>query len=166
MAAPMSYAVNGVQYVAVQVGYGGGAITVGPTPPSSAALKYQNVNRIIVFKLDGGPVPAPPVLPEEPFPKPPPRMGNPASLKAGEIKFVQECSRCHVLGPSITPDLRKLSPAMHQLFKDIVLRGAVAPTGMERFDDLLSEADADDIHAYIIDEGWKAYQEQQSTRAH
>jgi quinohemoprotein ethanol dehydrogenase len=166
MAAPMTYAVDDVQYVAVQVGYGGGAITVGPTPPSSAALKYQNINRIIAFKLDGGAVPAPPLLADEPFPKPPPRMGNAASVKAGEIKFVEECSRCHVLGPSITPDLRKLSAGMHQLFKDIVLRGAAAPTGMERFDDLLSETDADDIHAYLIDESWKAYQAQRSKHAH
>jgi hypothetical protein len=27
------------------------------------------------------------------------------------------------------------------LFKDIVLHGAVAPAGMERFDDILSETD-------------------------
>jgi len=49
-------------------------------------------------------------------------------------------------------------------FKDIVLHGAVAPTGMERFDDLLSESDADNIHAYLIDESWKAYLAQQSQR--
>jgi quinohemoprotein ethanol dehydrogenase len=166
MAAPMTYAVNGEQYVAVQVGYGGAAITVGPTPPSSAALKYQNINRIIAFKLDGAAVPMPPLLPDEPFPKPPPRMGSQAAIRAGEVKFVAECSRCHELGPSITPDLRKLSLGMHLAFKDIVLRGAVAPTGMERFDDLLTETDADNIHAYLVDEAWKAYQLQQSARAH
>jgi quinohemoprotein ethanol dehydrogenase len=166
MAAPMTYAVHGEQYVAVQVGYGGAAMTVGPTPPSSAALKYQNVNRIIALKLDGGAVPFPPLLPDEPFPKPPPRMGSQAAIRAGEVKFVEECSRCHELGPNITPDLRKLSPGLHLAFKDIVLRGAVAPTGMERFDDLLSEADADNIHAYLIDESWRAYQLQQSARAH
>jgi len=32
---------------------------------------------------------------------------------------------------------------------------------MERFDDLLSESDADNIHAYLIDESWKAYLAQQ-----
>jgi quinohemoprotein ethanol dehydrogenase len=165
MAAPMTYAVNGEQFVAVQVGYGGAAITVGPTPPSSAAAKYQNINRIIAFKLNGGAVPLPPPLPEEQFPRPPPRTGSAANIRAGEVKFVEECSRCHVLGPSITPDLRKLSPGLHQLFKEIVLHGAVAPTGMERFDDLLSEADADNIHAYLIDESWKAYQAQQSALA-
>ena len=54
MAAPMTYAINGEQFVAVQAGYGGTAITVGPIPPSSAALKFQNTNRIIAFKLGGG----------------------------------------------------------------------------------------------------------------
>ena len=57
MAAPMTYAVGGVQYVAVQVGYGGTGMGVGPIPPTSAALKYENVNRIIAFRLDGGDVP-------------------------------------------------------------------------------------------------------------
>jgi quinohemoprotein ethanol dehydrogenase len=32
MAAPMTYAVGGVQYVAVQVGYGGTGMGVGPIP--------------------------------------------------------------------------------------------------------------------------------------
>ena len=57
--------------------------------------------------------------------------------------------------------MRRLAPGLHTIFKDIVLRGAVAPTGMERFDDLLSEADVEAIHDYLIDESWKAYQAQQ-----
>ena len=110
MAAPMTYAVNGEQFVAVQAGYGGAAITVGPIPPSSAARKYQNTNRIIAFKIgrrrrsDAGAARV-----EEPFEKPPPPTATQAQIDAGEIKFVEECSRCHVLGPSTTPDLRKLN---------------------------------------------------------
>ena len=95
-------------------------------------------------------------------PKPPEQTASKDSIQAGETKFVQECSRCHVLGPSVTPDLRNLSPSLHAAFEDIVLRGAVAPTGMERFDDLLSEADVDAIHAYLIDESWKAYNAQEA----
>jgi len=157
MAAPTTYTVNDEQFVAVQAGYGGAAITVGSIPPGSAASKYQNINRIIAFKLGGPAVPTPPPRVEVPFEKPPAQTGSDASIKAGESKFVQECSRCHVLGPSVTPDLRKLSPALHTAFKDIVLRGAVAPTGMERFDDVLDEQDVDNIHAYLIDQAWKAY---------
>jgi quinohemoprotein ethanol dehydrogenase len=157
MAAPTTYAVNGEQFVAVQAGYGGAAITVGSIPPSSAASKYQNVNRIVAFKLGGPTVPVPPPRAVAPLEKPPAQTASNESIRAGEIKFVQECSRCHVLGPSVTPDLRNLSPALHAAFKDIVLRGAVAPTGMEAFDDVLTEVDVENIHAYLIDQAWKAY---------
>jgi quinohemoprotein ethanol dehydrogenase len=165
MAAPMTYAVNGEQFVAVQAGYGGAAITVGTIPPSSAALKFENVNRLIAFKLGGPAVPTPPARVEGPFQKPPAQTAGKDSVQRGEVKFIQECSRCHVLGPSVTPDLRNLAPGLHAAFKDIVLRGAVAPTGMERFDDLLSEPDVDDIHAYLIAESWKAYSAQQKANA-
>jgi quinohemoprotein ethanol dehydrogenase len=162
LAAPMTYSVRGEQFVAVQVGYGGAAITIGPIPPSSAALKYQNTNRIIAFKLGGGAVPTPPPRDDGPFPQPPNQTASAASIKAGEIKFIEECSRCHVLGPSSTPDLRRLSAMLHAAFKDIVLRGVLAPAGMERFDDLISEEDADNIHAYLIDQSWSAYRAQQA----
>jgi quinohemoprotein ethanol dehydrogenase len=162
MAAPMTYAVNGQQFVAVQAGYGGAAITVGPFPPSSAALKYQNINRILAFKLDGGAVPLPPSRTDEPFEKPPAETASKAEIDAGELKFVEQCSRCHVLGPSITPDLRRLNAGLHAAFKDIVLRGMLAPAGMERFDDILSEKDAENIHAYLIDQSWIAYRGQQA----
>src|SRR5882757_9358084 len=87
MAAPMTYSINGEQFVAIQAGYGGAAITVGPIPPSSAALKYQNTNRIIAFKIGGGPVPAPAPRVEEPFAKPPVETATKAQIDAGEIKF-------------------------------------------------------------------------------
>ena len=164
MAAPMTYAVGGRQFVAVQVGYGGAAITVGPIPPGSAALKYRNTNRIIAFALDGGAVPRPPPRHDGPIPRPPQQTATPAGIAAGEIKFIEQCSRCHVLGPSSTPDLRRLSPGLHAAFKDIVLRGALAPAGMERFDDLLSEKDVEDIHAYVIDQSWIAYRTQSALR--
>jgi len=166
MAAPMTYAVGGEQYVAVQVGYGGAAITVGPIPPASAALKYENVNRIIAFKLGGGPVPTPPRLIPVPFPEPPRQTASRTRIDDGEVTFVQECSRCHVLGPSSTPDLRKLDAGLHAAFKDIVLRGALAPAGMERFDDWLTEKQVDGIHAYLIDQAWIAYRAQQHESKH
>jgi quinohemoprotein ethanol dehydrogenase len=164
MAAPITYAVDGRQFVAVQVGYGGAAITVGPIPPSSAALKFQNTNRIIAFALDGGPVPRPAPRVDGPIPAPPPKRASQASIAAGEIKFIEQCSRCHVLGASSTPDLRRLNSGLHAAFKDIVLRGALAPAGMERFDDLLSEQDAEDVHAYLIDQSWAAWRAQEETR--
>jgi mono/diheme cytochrome c family protein len=149
MAAPVTYAVDSVQYVAVQVGYGGTGTGVGPLPPTSAALKYENANRIIAFKLDGGDVPKPKARNDGPFP--------PAEIEAGETKFIEQCSRCHTLGPNITPDLRKMPPEVHDKFRDILLGGAFGPMGMETFDDILSEKDVENIHAYLINQGWQAY---------
>jgi quinohemoprotein ethanol dehydrogenase len=68
------------------------------------------------------------------------------------------------LGPSSTPDLRKLNPGLHAVFKEIVLHGALAPNGMERFDDLLSEKDVENIHAYLIDQAWQGYRAQQAAK--
>jgi quinohemoprotein ethanol dehydrogenase len=165
MAAPMTYSVNGEQYVAVQVGYGGTAITVGPIPPSSAALKYQNTNRIIAFKLGGGAVPTPPAREEPTIPQPPKQTATKAQIDAGEIVFIAQCTRCHQLGPSVTPDLRRLNDGLHVAFKDILLKGVLAPAGMERFNDVLSEKDADNVHAYLIDQSWILYRQQESAAA-
>jgi quinohemoprotein ethanol dehydrogenase len=163
MAAPMTYAVDGVQNVAVQVGYGGTGMGVGPIPSTSAALNYENVNRIIAFRLDGGDVPKPMARKDKPFPKPPENEASPAEIQAGETKFIEQCSRCHTLGPNITPDLRKMPPQVHPMFKDILLGGAFAPMGMESFEDILSEQDVENIHAYLINESWQAYRQQEAS---
>jgi quinohemoprotein ethanol dehydrogenase len=154
-----------VQYVAVQVGYGGTGMGVGPIPPTSGALKYENVNRIIAFRLDGGDVPKPTSRNDEPFPEPPANLASPAEIEAGETKFIEQCSRCHTLGPNITPDLRKMPPEVYDKFKDILLGGAFAPRGMESFDDILSEKDIKNIHAYLINQSWQAYRQREVPRA-
>ena len=51
----MTYKVDGVQYVAVQAGWGGGGWSF--VPGYSAAYQRGNENRILVFKLGGGAVP-------------------------------------------------------------------------------------------------------------
>ncbi|PNA97605.1 PQQ-dependent dehydrogenase, methanol/ethanol family, partial [Pseudomonas sp. FW306-2-11BA] len=76
----MTYTVRGEQYVAVQAGYGGAAITVGPAPESSAASRYENINRIIAFKLDGPAVPLPPTLAPVHFEQPPEQHASEASI--------------------------------------------------------------------------------------
>ena len=98
MAAPMTYSIDGEQFVAVQAGYGGTAITVGPIPPSSAALKYQNINRIIAFKLGGGAVPTPPPRVEAPVcqtaagRRPPKRRSMPANSSLSRSVRAAMCS--------------------------------------------------------------------------
>ncbi|EGD58272.1 Pyrrolo-quinoline quinone [Novosphingobium nitrogenifigens DSM 19370] len=160
MAAPMTYKINGVQYVAVQVGYGGSGISF-PIPPSSAAYRNMNTNRILVFKLGGGEVPQPEkrVAPFD-YPAPPPFKATQAQLLHGEEKFTEYCSRCHGFGPGVTPDLSRLPPEVHAMFKDIVLKGALASLGMAPLNDLVSEKDVEDIHAYLLDTERQGYEAQ------
>jgi len=103
--------------------------------------------------------PAPP-LTETPFPEPPKEEGSAAQIAAGEVLYNRFCGRCHQLGRGILPDLRRLDAPKHQLFYEIVLNGAFVPKGMGRWDDVLSRSDAESIHAYIVDEAWKAYKAQ------
>jgi len=153
LAAPMTYKVGGVQYVAVMAAWGGGGYPY--VPPYSAAYKRGNQGRILVFKLDGGAVPIPAELPKlEPAPAPPAQAPGvtPAIIAQGGGLFMGNCALCHSNQlRSITPDLRRMSEGSHQAFKQIVLEGLLLPNGMPRWDDRLSEKDAEAIHAYLID---------------
>ena len=106
----------------------------------------------MTFRLGGREVPKPSPASEQPAIPTPPPEGSSASIALGELLYNRYCSRCHAFGRGLLPDLRKLSPATHQLFYDIVLRGAYQPKGMARWDDVLSQNDAKAIHAYLVDQ--------------
>jgi quinohemoprotein ethanol dehydrogenase len=155
MAAPMTYEVNGLQYVAIVAGYGGGAVILGaPLDPESAAYKYGNEGRIIVMKIGGSTPPLPPLRNDVPLPELPARPADARQLAAGEVLYNRYCSRCHVMGRGNLPDLRRITPMTHTLFDSIVLGGAYSVKGMGRFDDVLSPDDAHAIHAWLIDQAW------------
>ena len=56
------------------------------------------------------------------------------------------------------PDLTRLTAAVHQQFRAIVLGGALVSAGMANFSDVLSDSDADAIHRYLISEQRRAYE--------
>ncbi len=68
-----------------------------------------------------------------------------------------------MFGVSVTPDLRTIPLGQTGFLEQVVLKGALAQGGMERFDDLLSEADVQMIRAYLIDQAWQAYREQEGS---
>ncbi len=160
MAAPMTYRVDGVQYVAVQTGFGGGGW--GFVPGYSAAYNRGNANRLLVFKLDGEETPKPDLLPALTVAPEPPAQApgvTPAMIGQGQGLFFTHCAICHSnQARSTAPDLRRMTPETHEAFNSIVLEGWYLPNGMPRWDDLLSVEDANALHAYLI-------QEQTTTRA-
>jgi quinohemoprotein ethanol dehydrogenase len=156
MAAPMTYRVNGIQYIAVVAGFGGGAVINGaPLDPASAAYRYGNEGRIIALKIGGPTPPLPALRTDPPPPEPPARPTDAARIAAGEVLYNRYCSRCHVMGRGNLPDLRRLDAVAHALFNSIVLEGAYTIKGMARFDDVMSAADVEAVHAYLIDQAWQ-----------
>lgn len=166
MAAPMTYTVRGVQYVAVMAGWGGGGYPF--VPRYSAAYTRGNMNRLLVFKLGGGKVKVPDLLPPlEVAPEAPVQAPGvtAATIARGQGLFFGNCAICHANQPrSITPDLRRMQPATHEAFNQIVLEGLLTPNGMPRWDDILSGEDADAIHAYLIDLQGKTRADEQDKR--
>ena len=157
LAAPMTYKVDGVQYVAVQTGWGGGGW--GFVPPYAAAYAKGNANRLLVFKLGGGEVPVPADLPAlQPAAAPPAQLPGvtPQTIAMGSALFTENCSLCHSNQPRAPlPDLRRMQPGTHEVFDRIVREGLLVPNGMPRWDDLLKPDQVKAIHAFLIDQQGK-----------
>jgi quinohemoprotein ethanol dehydrogenase len=147
VAGPISYSVNGEQYIAVAAGWAGSVPIIGGLAPT-----HRATSRILAFKL-GGTATLPPVPPRG-TPTPPPQTASKETIARGAQLYGDTCRICHgaaAVSGGMTPDLRYLSPQTHEVFKNIVLYGARAKDGMPPFADVLKEPDVEAIHAYLID---------------
>ena len=166
IAAPMTYTVNGVQYIAILAGTGGGGWNLW-TPDKVAAVR-GNDNRVLAFRLDGGATPIPPELPPTgPIPEPPAQVGTAADIAAGGQLFANHCGTCHAnFVPSPVPDLRRSALIRDAAsFDNVVRGGALQKQGMPSWDDLLSDADVEKIRANLISVARDAYAAQRQGAA-
>lgn len=153
IAPPVTFTVEGEQYVAVQAGWGGGfGIASGLKPPPGPAR-----SRILTFKLGG--THQLPAVPERIIYEPPARKDvSEEVLSKGNELYRTYCLGCHgmsVVSAGAIPDLRHMHASRHDGFKSIVLGGALKSVGMVSFSDVLDDSDADAVHAYIINEAHK-----------
>lgn len=156
IAAPISYAVDEQQYIAIPVGRGGGISQM-----IGIQHEVTNVNgRILAFSLSGKAT-----LPEIPTfnTKPPPPLPNvdDATLKLGSSLYSKYCARCHginAVSDGAVPDLRHLDTVWHKNFNKVVLEGMMESAGMPRFDDVLDENTAAAVHAFILEQANQDYQ--------
>jgi quinohemoprotein ethanol dehydrogenase len=158
MAAPISYELDGEQYIAVLAGIGGAMSPLNPQ--ESVAIRYQNYGRLLAFKLGGGKTPLPPPRELGPIPELPPLAGATEEMaNQGRGLFARRCTSCHgaygTTRLSSYPDLFRLTPEVHKTFKDIVLGGILASNGMASFADVLNEQDTAAIQAYLVREQMK-----------
>ncbi|HTQ35832.1 MAG TPA: PQQ-dependent dehydrogenase, methanol/ethanol family [Steroidobacteraceae bacterium] len=150
MAGPATYEIDGEQYIAVTVGYGGANAMIGGRFP-------RRPDRLYVYKL-GGTVKAPDFAPFEPLaPLDFTRVtGSRGNVKRGGELVGQWCLSCHI-GGVYTPDLTR-SPALYTWkgFADIVHDGALKSRGMAGFAKWLNFDDVEDIRAYWLDQAKQA----------
>jgi len=167
IAAPISYEIDGEQYIAVLAGFGG---ALAPMYPSGTAMyQYQNYGRLLAFKLGGGATPLPPKREPQATPEPPVLANVTPEMEMQGAAVFGRCASCHgARGESrlaAYPDLFRLSPQVHASFKDIVLGGRLAANGMASFADVLTEADVTALQAFLVSEQRKLRAEELAAAA-
>lgn len=150
MAAPITFAQGGEQYIAVAAGYGGAyALTSafnddpGPRPNG----------RIYVFKL-GAQTKMPQVAKSTASPaNPPADMFTAAQIAHGETLFARDCWQCHgpgAVSSGVVPDLRRSGAlGSAEAWKSVIYDGALQDQGMISFSKYLSTQDVEDLRAYV-----------------
>jgi mono/diheme cytochrome c family protein len=152
IAPPVTYRVDGEQYVSVVAGWGGAFALASGVPRHKDNVLTEG--RILTFKLGATQqLPEPRVTFLE-LPEPPELATTPEQVAAGETLFHTYCAVCH--GPGAvssgggTPDLRYSSADVHNTWNAIVLKGSFTGKGMTGFDHVLSPEDAEAVHAYVV----------------
>jgi quinohemoprotein ethanol dehydrogenase len=149
IAAPMTYELNGDQYVALMVGSGGGGQV---SAPSLLPARPRLPGRLLVFKL-GGNAKAPPFKIIQPPPLDLTHVTTTGDKAHGYVVFNDNCQVCH--GANATgswlPDLKRsiliTTPAD---FNSVVIEGVKAHNGMVSFSKFLTPKDVEDVRAFLI----------------
>ncbi len=151
-AGPISYTVNGEQYIAILVGWGG-VLPLAAGEVARQSPRMNNVPRMLAFKL-GGKASLPSVPELKPQILMPPRAtASLATVKKGEELYQRFCGGCHgdvAVSGGVLPDLRYSGALANQHWLSIVRDGVLGLYGMVGFSKELSRQDAEAIRAYVI----------------
>jgi quinohemoprotein ethanol dehydrogenase len=152
IAPPMTYELDGQQYVTVLAGWGGAyALSAGIIDRNQVK---PNTGRVLTFKL-GAKKQLPKLeLAEAPLPDLPATRWPAEKIAQGKKIYATNCGVCHgdaAISGSSLPDLRT-SPYLSDMdaFKTVLLEGALKDNGMISFAKWLSPKDVDDVHAYLV----------------
>jgi quinohemoprotein ethanol dehydrogenase len=150
-APPMTYSVDGVQYISVETGWGGPQVLAN-RPPGKG---HVGPGRLLTFTLGGTATLPPYQHVDRPVPMPTFKLAaSPAEIEQGRVLYANICSRCHggdVVSGGSVPDLRYAADSTHEMFEEIVLGGARREFGMPSFTGDLTSAQVRLVHAYILE---------------
>jgi quinohemoprotein ethanol dehydrogenase len=147
-AAPVTYELDGTQYVAVMAAWGG---SPGSASPFGAAVIP---GRLLTFALGGKGKIAPLTSIARSAPTSIAVPNVPAeAIASGAATYSRRCSMCHgaeAVSGGLIPDLRHSQPATFDRFAEIVLGGALVASGMPSFKASLSEEEMNAIKVYVL----------------
>ncbi len=157
-AAPMTYEIDGEQYLSVLSGWGSVSNLIAGFTYGEA--KSKEPARVITFKLGGtAPMPEPVTVAVSATPKSA-MFGEPDQHTLGMQRFAENCHFCHgafAVSGGVIPDLRwSAISANEQAWDQVVREGALEKQGMVSFAGHLSKEDTDAIRAYVIQQAWLA----------
>jgi len=165
---PVTYSVDGKQYVSLLVGWGGVGIILGEQAAQHGWKYGVHPRRLYTFALDGkGAVPK---LPPPTFAQPvdsPEFVIDEDLAKTGLDVYARSCFMCHGGGATaggMAPDLRE-SPMVlsRDAFRDVVVNGSRNDRGMPRFSNL-SDRDLDALTHYLRQMARRAVTNQQAAK--
>jgi len=153
MSGPMSYEIDGEQYIAVTAGWGT-ALPVTGGGDVIPKIGSAEMGRVLVYKIGGkAALPAYEVFDVDHVPAAR-DFGSKQQLENGRVLYDRNCMVCHgplVVSSGAIQDLRwSQSPGEKASFASVVLEGQYASAGMASFAGTLSPADTESIRAYII----------------
>jgi quinohemoprotein ethanol dehydrogenase len=151
IAGPMSYEIDGEQYIAVLVGTGG-AMGLTQGAPSLKSGPVRNISRMLAFKLGGtATLTEPPAVARAI--DPPALTATPAVVADGGRLYAANCGVCHgaaAISVGIVPDLRSSPYLSDDGYFDIVLNGTLRERGMVSFAPMINREQAAAIRSYVI----------------
>ena len=156
-APPVTYEIDGEQYLAVATGWGSAFALVNGFMFDDGLP--STLGRVVVFKL--GATGKPPALELASINRMPqaPAFGTPAQVQTGLVAFSRNCAVCHgvfAVSSGVLPDLRwSAYTANAGAWQKVVRGGALSKQGMVAFDKQLSAEDVEAIRAYVVDQAHK-----------
>ncbi len=152
--APIAYELDGHEFVAVLVGWGGALPGAFGAGVAQHGWNYgAQPRRLLVFTLGASvqlPV-TPPSAPAQPLDDPMVKIDTVAAA-AGNPLFNSTCHLCHgfmAISGGVAPDLRASTLALNpEAFKSVLKGGILESRGMPRFNDL-NDAQVNDLYWYV-----------------
>ena len=153
MAPPITYELDGEQYVAIAQGYGGESGV--PFGIVSGPQNLVNISRLLVFKLAGKAVLPIVETQEQLLPAHSLASAAPPQIEHGRELFNHYCAVCHggnAVSGGIVPDLRYSVGTLAPAWQSIVVDGSLAANGMPGWKEYLAPDEAEVIKFYVAHE--------------